>query len=460
MPAPDRPRRRFAVVGTGSRAEMFVRAMATTHADVAVPVALVDPSPTRRAYYDELLAGHGLRAEHLGPEDLPALLDSGRVDAVVVASPDDTHADHVCAALDRGLDVVCEKPLAHDVEGLRRIGAAAERSAGELVVTFNYRYSPRNSAVRRLLADGAVGTVTGVHFEWLLDTVHGADYFRRWHREKDRSGGLLVHKATHHVDLVNWWLGDVPERVTALGGLRFYGDERAAERGLAGRPALSRDAGPGDPFALDLAADDRLRRLYLDAEGDDGYRRDQDVFAPGVTIEDTMSVLVGYRGGAALTYALSAYNPWEGYRVAVTGTEGRLELDVVERSHVPAGRTGALLGPGGKSGPAVDPSVARDEDADDPVRPFGARLVVQRQWERPRVVEIAEGAGAHGGGDALLLDDVLRGAGPDPLGRQAHYVDGVRSVAVGLCANRSMATGGTVRTADLGLPLDLPAGAR
>ena len=62
-----------------------------------------------------------------------------------------------------------------------------------------------------------------MHFEWLLDTAHGADYFRRWHRLKDVSGGLLVHKSTHHFDLVNWWLADVPTRVYASGGLKFYG---------------------------------------------------------------------------------------------------------------------------------------------------------------------------------------------------------------------------------------------
>ena len=46
--------------------------------------------------------------------------------------------------------------------------------------------------------------------EWLLDTRHGADYFRRWHRNKNNSGGLMVHKATHHFDLVNWWMIPTP----------------------------------------------------------------------------------------------------------------------------------------------------------------------------------------------------------------------------------------------------------
>ena len=56
----------------------------------------------------------------------------------------------------------------------------------------------------------------------------GADYFRRWHRNKNNSGGLMVHKATHHFDLVNWWLASKPVTVMAMGDLDFYGIEQRA----------------------------------------------------------------------------------------------------------------------------------------------------------------------------------------------------------------------------------------
>ncbi|MFD7136709.1 Gfo/Idh/MocA family oxidoreductase [Streptomyces sp. NPDC059894] len=108
--------------------------------------------------------------------------------------------------------------------------------------------------MKKVIADGAVGKVLSVHFEWLLDTVHGADYFRRWHREKTSSGGLAVHKATHHFDLVNWWLDDTPTTVQALGGLRFYGDQGAGR--LPGpRPSLGRDAAADDPYGFDMSGD-------------------------------------------------------------------------------------------------------------------------------------------------------------------------------------------------------------
>jgi predicted dehydrogenase len=372
-----------------------------------------------------------------------------------VTSPDATHHLYATAALDAGCDVVVEKPLTTALDPAQSIAKSVEASSGDLVVTFNYRYSPRNSEVRRLLASGAIGKITSIHFEWVLDTVHGADYFRRWHRNKAISGGLLVHKASHHFDLVNWWLADVPEIVTAAGGLRFYGDKNAAERGVTDRPA--RSAGwsgtASDPFSLDMAANEKLRELYLEAEGDDGYIRDQDVFSPGISIEDNMGLLVTYRSGAILTYSLNAHSPWEGYRVSINGTEGRLELEVVERGFVePAGPPGVVYRP------AVDPSV----NPDDPtaggaanLRPAGERLLVQRHWEPAVEVPIPEGEGAHGGGDKQLLDDVFRPTGEtDPLGRRAGYRDGLRSIAVGIAANRSLESGQPVRVSQFGLPLD------
>src|SRR5699024_12297310 len=95
---------------------------------------------------------------------------------------------------------------------------------------------------------------------------------------------------------------------------------RRAERGTA--------AGGQDHRSLDLAADERLGRLYLQAEHHGGYIRDRDVFSSGITIEATMALLVDYRRGAVLTYSLNAYSPWEGYRGSATGTEGRAELAV------------------------------------------------------------------------------------------------------------------------------------
>ncbi|MEO5874518.1 MAG: Gfo/Idh/MocA family oxidoreductase [Streptosporangiaceae bacterium] len=285
-----------------------------------------------------------------------------------------------------------------------------------------YRYSPRNSAVRRLIADGVIGAVTSVHFEWVLDTLHGADYFRRWHRDKASSGGLLVHKSSHHFDLVNWWLSDTARSVYAQFSLRFHGADNAHARGLRDRPTRGQGAPDlgTDPYLPDLSLDPRLKRLYLDAEHEDGHIRDQDVFGDGVTIEDNLAVLVSYSRGALLTYSLNAHGPFEGYRVAFNGTGGRLELEVVERAWTPPRA-------------AVDPAATGKAHTTE-------RLTLQRHWSQPQEIPIESGTGGHGGGDTLLLTDVFRGPADDPLARQAGHHAGVASVMIGISANLSAAT--------------------
>jgi predicted dehydrogenase len=259
---------------------------------------------------------------------------------------------------------------------------------------------------------------------------------------EEHSGGLLVHKASHHFDLVNWWIRSAPRRVYASGGLRFYGADNAAARGIGNRPARGTHDG-ADAFELDLRDDERLKALYLDAEQHDGYLRDRDVFGEGITIEDNLALVVDYASGATLSYSLNAHAPWEGYRVAVNGTLGRAELEVVER--------GAVLADEGLH-PVLDPSAAR-AGASGSLRPEGERLIVQRHWEAAYEVPLEGNGDGHGGGDALLLADVFEGPGDDPLARPADWRDGVRSIAVGIAGNRSLETGLPVQVAELGIRL-------
>ncbi|MBW4093895.1 MAG: Gfo/Idh/MocA family oxidoreductase [Acidobacteria bacterium] len=448
-----RTKARLVLVGTGSRAEMYIRAIVGAHASVAELVAISDANPGRVEHYRRLAedlsaAGHPgeVQLDTFEPAQLTEYIHGHGIDRVVITTPDYTHADYIVEALRAGADVIVEKPLTIDVEGCRRINAAIEETGRNVVVTFNYRYSPRNSALKEIIQSGVIGRVTSLDFSWMLDTVHGADYFRRWHREKKNSGGLLIHKASHHFDLVNWWIDDSPARVYASGGLRFYGAENANARGLGERPARGTvDREVRDPFALDMREDDKLRALYLDNEKFDGYLRDQDVFSRGITIEDNLALTVDYDGGPTLSYSLNAHSPWEGYRVSVNGTEGRAELEVVER---------AAVFNSADSGTVVDPSATPIEE-DDVVRRNGERLVVQRHWEAAYEVPILNGEGGHGGGDTLLLSDLFNGPGEDPLGRPSGFLDGLRAVAVGIAGNESLATGLPIRVPDLGLGADL-----
>ncbi|MFF2935418.1 Gfo/Idh/MocA family protein [Streptomyces mirabilis] len=436
---PASPRRRAAVVGLGARAQLYTEALTGPHADRVDLVGLCDVNAHRMAVHNEwIAAAHPGRAPvpAYAAEDFDLMLRRERVDLVVVCTVDRTHDAYIVRALEAGCDVVTEKPMTTDADRARRILDARRRTGREVRVAFNYRYNPVHSAVREILASGGIGEVGSVHFEWLLDLRHGADYFRRWHREKANSGGLMVHKSTHHFDLVNWWLGTRPETVYAQGGLFFYGDTAGRRRGLA-RPYTRAHGSPAardDPFAVHLADSPALRALYLDAEHEDGYHRDQNVFGPGVTIEDDMAVLVRYASGATLTYHLTAYAPWEGYRVCFNGSEGRLELLVEESTWSrPPVRTRT-------SGPVMHGAAVGDEAG-------RTELLLRRFWEPPQEVKVPTGEGGHGGGDVRMLADLFgeRTDGADPLGRAADAVDGARSLVTGLAANRSFESGLPVR---------------
>src|ERR1700754_216980 len=337
---PTARRTRYAVVGLGSRAQMFVRAIASTHAEHAELVAFCDVNSTRMQVHNRAVQGFGLPpVPTYRPQDFRSMLERERVDTVVVSTIDRTHDEYIVAALQAGCDVVTEKPMTTDADRCRRILDAQAETGRAVTVTFNYRYNPVHAKVREVIADGAIGEIGSVHFEWLLDTRHGAHYFPRWHRDHANSGGLMVHKATHHFDLVNWWIASSPQVVFGLGKLFFYGSTNGPHRDIA-RPytrAHGAESAAGDPFALDLAGSPTLRALYLDAEHEDGYHRDQNVFGDGITIEDDMTVAVRYRSGATMSYHLTASSPSECYHVAFNGSEGRLELEVVENAFVDPG---------------------------------------------------------------------------------------------------------------------------
>lgn len=467
-PTTPTPRRRYAIVGAGARAQMYTRALAVEYADTARLVAFADVNAARIAAHNRRLAELGAPpAAGYPATEFTAMLARERVDTVLVASVDRTHDDYIVAALRAGCDVITEKPMTIDAPRCRRILDAVARTGRHVTVTFNYRYNPIHEKVRELLAAGVVGEVGSVHFEWLLDVRHGADYFRRWHRDKANSGGLLVHKATHHFDLVNWWLDASPELVFASGRLFFYGGNGVRHGYDRGYPRAHGAAeAADDPFALHLADNPGLRELYLEAEHLDGYHRDRNVFAAGVSIEDDLAVLVRYDTGATMSYHLTAYAPWEGYRFMVNGSRGRLELEVVESDHVSPRAAGTV------KGAEREPAAARDEVARSGDRSPGAQLhgdlaaaeaggytlEVRPYWRPPYRVEVSGYTRhGHGGADArmtaVLFGDGAGTRDPDPLGRAATERDGAASLLVGLAGNASLAEGRPVRAAGL-LDLD------
>ena len=435
-------KKKYVIVGTGVRSEMYLDAMADSHKDVAELVGLCDNNQTRMDYWNREIQKKWKHAPvpTYKANEFDRMIAECKPDAVIITSVDRTHHIYACRAMELGCDVITEKPMTIDAEKCQQIIDTQKRTGRRVTVTFNYRYSPRNAKVKEVIQSGTVGEITSVHFEWLLDTSHGADYFRRWHRNKANCGGLMVHKATHHFDLVNWWIDSKPVIVFAMGDLKFYGRINAEKRGVTEFYSRSRDnaIAAKDPFAIHISDDpeDRLRQLYYDAEHEDGYFRDQSVFGDGIDIEDNMGVMVRYANNVVMTYSLNAHSPWEGYRVCFNGTKGRLEFNVVEKAFVTTHQEDF-------SAPGM-----REMEGDK--KSLVPMIIFQPHWGKPQVIDFVEGTrSGHGGGDVRLLDDIFIGPGNDPLGRAADFHDGANSILTGISANISMKTGLPVKAQEL-----------
>ncbi len=435
--APASRRTRYAIVGVGGRSQMYQKAINETFAQYAELVACCDVNAGRLELARRTAQAAGRPAPALYAADqFDRMIQETKPAFVIVTTPCGTHHTYTCRAMELGVDVISEKAMTVDAETCQRIVDTQKRTGRSCRVTFNYRYSPPRTQVKDLLMGGAIGDILSVDFHWMLNTLHGADYFRRWHSYKRMSGGLMVHKATHHFDLVNWWLSAVPVSVYANGKREFYTPQMARRLGLPGPGERCRTCPEKKAcgFELDLAANANLKALYLDNEHHDGYFRDRCVFRPDIEIEDTMNVIVTYDTNATLSYSLNAFNAWEGYVIVFNGTKGRLEHKVEEQV--------SLSGDG-----AVHGAIKGDGTY---IRIYPIR---QPAYEVP----VWTGTGGHGGGDNVMLKELFSPERePDKYLRAADQRAGAYSVLVGVAANRCFTTREPVRIADLVPSLKMP----
>lgn len=195
---------RLAIFGCGRAAErLYVPALA--HVPEARLVAAFDPVAARR----ELIAG--ATADCRAYASAEALLQNAHVDAVIVASPPETHLAAATLALCAGVPVLVEKPLATSYADCAALCALAERQGTLLAVGYNSRYAPVAGLMKRLLNERFFGRLEHVHFEY--GTAGGWAPLSGYNLSREQSGGgVLVVTGTHAIDRMLYWFGE-PARV-------------------------------------------------------------------------------------------------------------------------------------------------------------------------------------------------------------------------------------------------------
>ncbi|MGC4154920.1 MAG: Gfo/Idh/MocA family oxidoreductase [Propionicimonas sp.] len=279
---------RVGLVGFGNRA--LLGQLVDAHPEAQV-TAICDPDPAA------LAQAKSVHPDAVLTTELDELL-SAPVDAVMVLSPDHTHAEIAVAALRRGITVFCEKPLAVTASDADRILQAAVDHRARLYVGHNMRHFPMVRTMRGLVERGAIGDVMAV---WCRHFVgNGGDYyFKDWHADRRNTTGLLLQKGAHDLDVIHWIAGGVTRRVTAFGKLALYGD---------GSRSLLSDQRADQVAEPDLWPPQQLSRLH-----------------PVIDVEDISMMLMELDNGVMASYQQCHFTPdyWRNY--TVIGTHGRLE---------------------------------------------------------------------------------------------------------------------------------------
>ncbi|MFE5324329.1 Gfo/Idh/MocA family protein [Paenibacillus sp. NPDC056579] len=413
-------KKKYAICGVSNRSmKMFIGPMLKTFSNQTEIVGLLDIDPRRFEVCKEKFPQLNDVKEY-GPDQFDLLVKQTQPDVIIVTGRDDTHVTYILQALEHGLDVITEKPMATTGADCRRILDAEQRSKGKVTVAFNYRYAPIHSRIKELVLEGKVGRVTSVDLNWYIDTYHGASYFKRWNRNREHSGGLSIHKSSHHFDLVNWWIGQQPVQVFAFGALNYYGPEGPLNpKKEDGRHCETCTVKPDCSYFMRWSTrsrevtvkDDHLGAVSsgLAVAPYSEYRPDACIYDSAINIEDTYSVNVKYDGGALLSYSVNFSLPYEGYRLAINGTKGRIETtEFHSASRVPF--------------PVPVQTI-------DYFPLFGSK----------ETIHVVHREGGHGGGDPVLLEDIF--LGPDP-GRAYPILsgsqDGAYSIGTGEAVWRSV----------------------
>ncbi|MFD7227745.1 Gfo/Idh/MocA family protein [Streptomyces sp. NPDC059881] len=364
---------RIGVIGLGLRGNLA--AVAHRPGAGSVVAAVADTDPAVLATVADRFPGVAAVAGHR------TLLDDDGIDAVLVLTPDDTHEELACAALEAGKAVFLEKPMHITVEGCDRILRTAYETGSRLYVGHNMRHMGVVRLMRDIIARGDIGEPKTV---WVRHFVsYGGDYyFKDWHADRRRTTGLLLQKAAHDLDVVHWLAGGYTQRVNALGDLMVYGDLPRRE------PDTPRPEGWLREFEWPPTERKDLHHI--------------------VDVEDVSVMNMRLDNGVIAAYQQCHFSPdyWRNY--TVIGTEGRLE-NFGDRpgDEVRVWNTG--------------PSDYRaDADA---------------------VHKVPDATGGHGGADKLIMEEFCRFA-REGGATDTSPVAARMSVAAGVMATRSLREGG------------------
>jgi predicted dehydrogenase len=386
------------IIGMGDRGISFIYNF-REFSDIAEIAGVYDRNRPRL----EAVARHHNFTEVPRHDTWESFVAGSSYDLVLVTTPDDTHPEVVCRCLKQGYDIFCDKPLSNTPEGLVQIMKTYDQTKRMFLMGFNVRYHNQSRKMKQIAQRGELGDIkVGV----CVHPEHGIRYFRRWHKFREHSVGLVIHKGCHQLDIMNWIIGSYPVEVYAQGETAVFKGDKKVE---------------GCHVCADLVECPHARRLgykgarqiyesYIGPSELDGYHRNYCPIAPDVSVPDFYIVTVRYANGARASYQEIHFAGRSRAHYSFFGDKGEM------------------------SAPAFDGSQ-------------GIARIDRLSGEKVNY-EIPPAQGGHGGADPAMtltmINSVIQGKSLMPPPEA-----GVRSSIIGIAAMRSIAENRPVRVEEL-----------
>jgi predicted dehydrogenase len=408
------------LLGAGLRGRFVYARHARKHPEQLRIVAVADPDDARRR---AVASEHGLTGDRVARDWRDLLARPRFADAVIVATGDTEHVGPALAALDAGYHVLLEKPIAPEPDDCVRIVERAEAHGLILQVAHVLRYTPFYARVHEIVRSGRLGRVLSIDMQENVAYWHYAhSYVRGKFRNRRIAAPIVLAKTCHDLDLMIWFAGARPRRVSSFGGLGHFRPEHAPA-GATARctdDCAARADCPYDAVAFYLTPDDRTARFwpYSDVSPDPSVaarrhaleteRYGVCVYHADNDVPDHQVLAVEFDGGAVATFTMNGVASDEKRTIHIAGTTGELR-GVLHDGWIEVTRHGAT---------------ARER------------------------VEIAGSAFDHFSGDAVLIEhftDVVARGCPDDMRTSGRIA--LESHLLGFAAEQSRLSGRTVELA-------------
>ncbi len=228
--------------------------------------------------------------------DINLLSKDKNVDWIFIGSINSEHKKQIISALNSGKKIFCEKPIATTLKDLKEIKETSEQSNSLFLVSYPLRYSPHYKKIKEIIDSGKIGKIISLEFNEVLKLSHGAFIMANWRRLEENSGGHILEKCCHDIDLINWIVGSLPKKVSSFGGLNFFTKENSH---------LFEEY-----------------KKYMKKEQKNPFSSDKDIV-------DNQVAILEYNNGVRATFHTNCSSGIPERRIYICGTKGTIRADVL-----------------------------------------------------------------------------------------------------------------------------------